>query len=344
MRSSLISFAIVALSVSGCGSEQDGTGASSPGAQNTGAFNPPPVAAGFTRLTAATVKNVQPGGDVTYCQYVMAPLDHDVDVLEMVGYQSAFGHHAAAFTYTPQPGEQPGSSFPCMGSEFGSAGVDGGADSHSLSMGAFLGAVGGAGGGTPPVTLPEGVALRLKKGSGVMLNLHYLNTGDKVINGDAVLDLKFADPDPSQKLAALFININLGFDLPAGHPTSSSIDCVAQSDVQVIMMSNHMHEFGTSATTEVQPASGGGASTLRDDTTWTFDMQFNPTFSRWPVATPFVIHAGDTVRTTCNWNNTTANDMKFPREMCVGVGFALTTGDNPTVPSCFGGAWNPQGL
>lgn len=336
MQRSSVPFALVSLSLLGCGSGQGSSGPQG--------FNPPPPEAGYTRLKAETVKDVPPGGDVTYCQYVMAPLGHDVDVLAMAGYQSAFGHHAAAFTYTPQPGEEPGSSFPCMGSEFGSAGNDGGAaPSGSLSMGAFLGAIGGSG-GTPPVTLPEGVALRLKNGSGIMLNLHYLNTGDQTIDGDAVLDLKFADPDPSRKLAAMFININLGFDLPPAQHTTSSIDCVAQSDVQLIMMSNHMHEFGTSASTEVLPAGGGASEGLRDDPTWSKDMQFNPTFSRWPVDSPFVLHTGDTIRTTCNWNNTTSNDMKFPREMCVGVGFALTTGGSATAPICLNGSWNQQGL
>ena len=341
MQSSCISSAIIALALFGCGSDHGGVGTSS----SAETFNPPPPLDGYTRLVAATIHDVPPAGDITYCQYAMAPFDHDVDVLAMNGYQSKYGHHAAAFTYTPQAGEQPGASFPCMGTEFGASGTgDGGADAHSLSMGAFLGAVGGAGGGTPPVTLPEGVALRLKKGSGIMLNLHYLNTGEEAIDGNAVLDLKFADPDPSRKLAAMFINLNLGFDLPASTNTTSSIDCVAQSEVQIIMMSNHMHEFGTSASTEVHRAGGGAVDGLRADPTWSSDMSFNPTFARWPVDAPFLLHTGDTVRTTCNWNNTTAKAIQFPREMCVGVGFALTTGENPTAPICTNGTWVPQGL
>ena len=68
-------------------------------------------------------------------------------------------------------------------------------------------------------------------------------------------------------------------------------------------------------------------------------MQFNPTFSRWTVDAPFVIHTGDTIRTTCNWDNSTAGALKFPREMCLGVGFALATGANPTAPICAGGTW-----
>ena len=40
-----------------------------------------------------------PARDVTYCQYIMAPFDRDMDVLDVGGYQSGFGHHAVAFSY-----------------------------------------------------------------------------------------------------------------------------------------------------------------------------------------------------------------------------------------------------
>ncbi|HEX7672273.1 MAG TPA: hypothetical protein VF395_21905 [Polyangiaceae bacterium] len=344
MRNSSISLVVVAIALSGCGSGPDGAGTSAPVPSGAEAFNPAPPPAGYTRITAATVKDVPPGGDVTYCQYVMPPLDHDVDVLAVSGYQSKFGHHAAAFVYTPQAGEEPGSNFPCMGTEFSSGGPDGGSSGGSLSMGTYLGAVAGADTGSPPAAMPEGVAFRLNKGNGVMLNVHYLNVGDKTIDGNAVVDLKLADTDPSRKIAAMFINLDTGFDLTAATESTSSVDCVAQTDLQLIMMSNHMHEFGTSALSEVRPAAGGPSEELHRDTTWSFDMQFNPVFSKWDTEAPFLVHAGDTVRTTCNWDNTTAASMKFPREMCVGVAFALTTGDHPTVPMCANGQWIAAGL
>jgi hypothetical protein len=53
-------------------------------------------------------------------------------------------------------------------------------------------------------------------------------------------------------------------------------------------------------------------------------MQFNAVFSTWSAEAPFVLHAGDTIRTRCDWQNSTTGTMTFPREMCIGVGFALT--------------------
>lgn len=349
MRSSsvsFVSFAVLAALLPGCGSGQASPGTSSSGAQSdagassaTG-FDPPPPPEGYQRFAAATVPNVAPGDDVTYCQYVMAPLDHDVDVLSVRGFQSKLGHHAAAFVYTPQAGEEPGASFPCMGTEFTGGGPDGGIGA-TLTMGSFLGAVGGAGTTAAAAALPDGVGVRLKKGSGVMLNVHYLNSSTETLDGNAVVDVKFADPDPSRKLAAMFVNLKTGFTLPAGSQSTSSIDCVAQSDVELIMMTNHMHEFGTSASTEVQRAGGGASEMLHEDPKWTFDLQFNADYSRWPLDAPFLLHAGDTIRTTCNWSNTTSAALEFPREMCVGVGFALATGDHPSAPLCADGTWVP---
>jgi len=328
------------LSVCACGS----TGGDPASSTSESSFSPPAVEQGYTRITAKTVQGVKPGEDVTYCQYVMAPLDHDVDVLSVGGYQSKFGHHAVAMTYKPQDGEQPGSSFPCMGTEFNAGGPDGGApNGGSLSQGTFLGGAGGEQGGKSASSLPDGVAVRLPKGYGVMLNLHYINTGDVPIDGDAVVDLQFADPDPSRKLAALFVNLNIGFQLPPMAPTTSTVDCVAKSDVSLIMMSNHMHEWGTSVSSQVIHADGS-VEDLHDDPSWSFDMQFNPVYSRWPVEAPFVLKAGDTLRTTCNWNNTTSNPLQFPREMCLGVGFALVSADKPTAPSCAQGTWMDSGM
>jgi hypothetical protein len=350
MRTSAILCATVALLSWGCGSGDEHSPASkSPAVSNPEgyAFNPPAALDGYTRITAATIHGIEAGSDITYCQYVMAPVDHDQDVLGTRGYQSAFGHHAVAFTYTPQPGDVPGSSFPCMGTEFsaGSA-TDGGAKpSTSLAGGAFLGAASSPSGGPPPVSLPDGVAIRLNKGNGIMLNLHYLNTGDKTIDGDAVVDLKLADPDPSRRLAAMFINVNFGFDLPPASQTTSSVDCVAQSDVEIIMMSNHMHEFGTSASTSVLRGADGSTEDLHDDPTWTYDMQFNPTYTRWEVTSPFTLHAGDAIRTSCSWKNSSDASISFPREMCISAGFALAHGDNPKAPgACFNGAWIAGGF
>ena len=306
------------------------------------AFNPPPVAEGYTRFAAKTIEGIEPGGDVTYCQYVMAPTDHDQDIMDLTGVQSATGHHAIAFAYTGDGTQEIGTVFPCMGTEFSmtaGTGTDNSA-SESLSIGGFLGGAGGN--GKSGVKLPDGVSFRLRKGDGVMMNVHYLNTTDQVVNGDSVIDIKFAEVDPSRLIAAMFVNVNLDVNLAPKAESTSSTACVAQSDINMLMMTNHMHDFGSSATSVVLPAGGGASEMLHDDPAWTYDMQFNAVYSTWSVDAPFVIHSGDTIKTTCNWTNNRTDAITFPREMCVGVGFVLTTGQNPHAPGCINGQWFGQ--
>ena len=355
MRSRASVIVLLSASLSACGSGDGSPGStkqttssnktptSDTSTQSSSAFTLPPLADGYTRFEAATVKDIQPGGDTTHCQYVMAPLDHDADILDVRGAQSKFGHHAVAFSYTPSATDQVGSEIKCMmgNNEFSaSAGTTDTSSDAELSGGGYLGGVSPAGG---VAALPEGVAFRLKKGQGIMLNVHYINTGETPIDGNTYMDLKLADADPSRLIAAMFLNLNLGFMLPPQAQTDSNQDCVAQSDVNIIMMSNHMHEYGIHGSTQVTRADGT-VEMLRDDPTWTSDMVNNPTFARWTVDDPFVLHSGDTIRTSCSWNNTTTDMITFPREMCISAGFALASGDNPSAPACFNGSWVAQGL
>src|SRR5690348_692433 len=98
MRTLTILGMLAVLSLPACGSNDDGkapttaakkkapSGDDSVG-QTTG-FNPPALQEGYTRINFPTVKDIQPGDDVTFCEYAMAPLDHDADVLDVAGMQS----------------------------------------------------------------------------------------------------------------------------------------------------------------------------------------------------------------------------------------------------------------
>jgi len=334
------------LALPACGSS-DGSGAKETKAPTDtsvsgSVFNPGPVEEGYQRFAAQTVKDLEPGGDVTYCQYVMAGSDHDVDIMDVTGLQSAWGHHAIAFAYNDDGTQELDKSVPCMGSEFNSGeGLDpSAASTESLNVGSFLGGIAGKGGRSVP--LPEGVAFRLKKGQGIMMNVHYINTGTKTVDADSVIDVKFAEPDPKRIIAAMFVNVDLDINVQPDARGDSTVECKAGSDVQLLMMTNHMHEFGTSATTEIFRGGSGSPEMVHEDPTWTYEMQFNADYSRWTPEAPFLIHAGDTLRTTCHWANTRTDTLTFPREMCVGVGFALATGENPHAPGCIAGSWMPQ--
>ena len=327
----------LALWVGACGSSEPGkVPTTSPGSDAVGTFNPPKLLSGYLRLTANPI-DIPAEGDVTHCQYAMAPLDRDMDIVDVVGSQSTFGHHEVAFSYAPQPGDKVGSEVKCMmdNNEFTSGTTSSGASAQALG-GAFLGSAGPRGVASK---LPAGVAFRLQKGQGIVLNLHYINATAAPATGYAYLDLKVAEVDPNRLIAALFVNINSDFTLSPSMQTDSSKDCVAQSDVKLIMVANHMHEYGKHATSAVVRKDTGAVEVLRDDPYWSSDMTNNPTYARWDVANPFVLHTGDTIRTSCSWVNTTTSAITFPREMCITAAFALATGASPKAPACYNGSW-----
>jgi hypothetical protein len=310
-----------------------GAGTAGIGGNSSGAaWAPPPATTGYTRLVAETIASVPPGGDVTHCQYLAAPADRDMDILGVLGYQSQYIHHATAFEYTPKADEKVGNDFPCMGSEFSG-------DPSSLSqIGPFLGAV-GVGGQASSSSLPAGVVFRHKMGKGIMLSIHVLNTGDTPVDGNAVLDMNMVEADPTRTIATMFANVTTNVTLPAAQQTTSVVDCVVASDLPFLMMGNHMHEYGVKAFTQIIHPDGTTEDMHTDDT-WSSDQSFNPIYSHFPLATPLVVHTGDTIRTSCTWNNPTSAAILFPREMCTASGFVLRP--DGTAPMCFNGLWLNQ--
>jgi hypothetical protein len=285
-----------------------------------GAFTPPPPPAGYTRVVAPVTTGIAAGADVMFCQYIQAPQDRDIDILDVQGYQSAFGHHAIAFASTANGAV--GSTSPCS-------------EEDNVAQGSFLGGVGGEGGGG--VKLPDGVAFRLPKGSSILLNAHFLNTGSKPIDGHSVLDFKFAEVAPGRKVASLFSNVGLNFTIPAQATGHATADCTLPRDIDFLVFHNHMHDFGTSAITNLVRKQNPGVELVHRDDTWTYEMQFKAVVTDWPLDRPFRVAAGDTLHTECNWANTTPEAVIFPREMCVGVGYFLSEGSS--APVCMNGQW-----
>lgn len=282
----------------------------------------PPVPDGYKRVIAPVVEDVPPGGDVLLCQYVMAPFDRDMDVLDVKGFQSKYGHHAVAYAVTSSA--PVGTSRPCNRDD-------------NTQIGTFLGGVGGET-GDPAAKLPEGVVFRMPKGSSIMLNTHFLNTGTDTIDGQTALDFKFDEVDPSRSVASMFVNITLDFTLDPAAKTTADATCTLSDDYEFFRFANHMHTYGADAYTELT-RSDGTVEDVHRDSAWDPEMQFDLVFSEWSLDTPMVMNAGDTLHTHCEWNNTTDESIEFPDEMCVGVGFFVNPpGVAAASPVCMDGS------
>jgi hypothetical protein len=281
-------------------------------------FSPPPPKEGYMRIVAPTAKGLAPGSNSTHCQYIHAAFDRDLDVLDVTGYQSSGGHHAVA--YAIKNAEPVGTNRPCL-------------DQDNLVDG-FIGGVGGEASGG--VELPPNVAFRLPKGSAIQLNAHYINTTDQDIDGDAVIDFKFAEVTGDRTIASLFNNGRTDFMLPANTPSDVTAECVMPKELHFILFANHMHDHGASAKTELVHADGR-VELVHEDLTWRPEMAYKAVYSKWSVETPLVMKPGDMLRTRCSWNNSGASALTFPGEMCFGTGFYLSDGSSS--PVCLGGRW-----
>jgi len=244
-----------------------------------------------------------------YCQWVAAPANRPQNVITVTGLQGPAGHHATL--YANSVIENVGTSRICK-------------DEDMVSV-TFLGAVGGEGTAGPAVSLPDGMVFQMPQDQALMLNTHYINASDHLVDGHTVLDVKFADPDPSLIVAGSFAINYLGMQIPPGPSYSVDVSCTVDQKFSFVMYSNHMHRHGTQAVSEVM-RQDGTKETLSQDDTWIAEQAFNPPFVHWGKDAPFVLNPGDTIHQRCTWMNDTADTITFPTEMCVGVAYSMEAG------------------
>ena len=281
------------------------------GGQYVAGFNPSDAPAGYVRFVTPTVKGIKPGDDLTYCQWLADASTTDIDVASVIGNQSRSGHHASL--YATKVREAVGTSRLCT-------------DQDMLSV-TFLGAVGGEGVSSGALTLPDGVVFRLPPGQMLMGNIHYLNASSDTFDGQSVIDVKFQPPQTGTIQAALFASSYDAFAIPAGAADYvADVSCVADRQMSLFLYGNHMHHYGRRMLSEVVRLDGTRVLLAQDDT-WSDDKTFNTAWTHWTKASPMVINKGDRIHQRCTWSNATANDVRFPTEMCVGTGFVLEGGE-----------------
>jgi len=282
-------------------------------------FHPPPLKEGFTRYVTPVVEKIEPGADLTLCQFISEPAEKDQDVVAFSGEQSKYGHHVVL--YATSADKPVGTTKDC--------GVD---DQFAQS---FIGAVGGEGLSESGAYLPKGIVFRLPKGKRLMANVHFINTGSATVKGQSVIDIQLQDPSAERQPASLFTNVATNFVLENG-VVSHETSCVVKQELQLITFGNHMHWLGTSAHSELVRANGD-VVVLKHDTVWKPEMQFDNKSTVWQPGEFIKVFPGDTIKTKCQWENNKGRQVTFPEEMCVGAAFVLPGG--PQI-DCVDGNWD----
>ena len=155
-------------------------------------FTMPPVEPGYQRFLAPPIE-LQSGESNDWMQWVGGPTEQDYDVVSIKGAQSLVGHHALMLT-TSQANQV---GFTRLWTE---------QDQLTANT---LGGIGAEG----AIPVPDGVVIRLKKGTYFVIQTHYLNATDKPQRGETYIDLKLAPPNTSSILASHFASTTLAVSL-----------------------------------------------------------------------------------------------------------------------------------
>jgi hypothetical protein len=172
--------------------------------------------------------------------------------------------------------------------------------------------------------LPDDVGLELGgAGNWYILQMHYHNTAHYADALDAS-GVAFCTTDTPRTFdAGIYTLGTVKIDIPPyanGYQASGTCHSWATSflpePVSIIASFPHMHELGRSIRTEIfRGADNGPMETLINVDPWVFD---NQTF--YAFDPPVVFNPGDSVRTTCTYDNPTNAEVKFGEatedEMC----------------------------
>jgi len=257
---------------------------------------PPPPENGVQVITPI-VRDLQPGTDYEICTWTDSIVDVQTDIRSTIGFQTEPpGHHVILFyTLDKQP---PGTSRICTDTDMASF--------RYLSGNGANGELNAA---------PGDLVFRMPPGAQLVVNHHYLNASDQVLEGQALINVNYADDGVYTPSGATAI-VDTAIELPIGRSTHD-ISCTLDRQMKFWYFIPHMHRWGTNITVDTVRS---GEKQRLFDTVWEESFTFHPPELRQDPAAPMVMNAGDKIEIHCEWNNDTDKVLNFGFEMCVGFG------------------------
>lgn len=153
--------------------------------------------------------------------------------------------------------------------------------------------------GNSTLVYPEGYAKRIPKGARLRFQMHYTPNGTATEDSTSI-GLVFAKQEPKHEVRVAGV-VNAGFRIPPGadnHPVTGSIRI--PTEVQVLAFLPHMHLRGKAARFDL--VSDGETRTMLDIPRYDFNWQL-----LYRYAEPAIVKAGDTLRFTAWYDNSSNN-------------------------------------
>jgi hypothetical protein len=318
-------FAALALTALACSSspaETSGTGAggdatsstsssssgssTSSGASGSGgapAACAPSFASDLIHLAVAA--DLAPGDDKVMCLRWTAT--EDLDISGLVGTLGTAGHHAILMSRdTPT---EPDGVGPCSEAEIMDAQTKGGFQ--------LLAGVSYESSGVKYAfpSVPVQIGLHVAKGSQIVFDAHFLDTGADPVSACATLDLDLGKPVIAKLLFRTVLpKEQYLLSIPAHGKADVTYAEPTGGKYRIAAASSHMHEGGTHFKMSVKET----GQILHETTNWAdptpklFDSQ------------KVVVDDTQSFQLDCSFDNPTGADQHFPQQMCVGGMYLLS--------------------
>ncbi len=183
--------------------------------------------------------------------------------------------------------------------------------------------------GTEVLDLPPGVAVHVRPGQQMLLNLHLFNATDATMTGRSGIEILPAEPGAVQHEAGVvLIGKAQGLEVPPNQSTQTG-RCTTPAGGTVFAIAPHMHMLGRHMKVSYANADGSGARVLHD-LPYSFDEQ------RFGMLEPQLLtRAGARITVECTYFNPTGQTVYFGessnQEMCYALAFVHPA---PPVQQC----------
>jgi len=168
--------------------------------------------------------------------------------------------------------------------------------------------------GTDALTFPDGVAMKVRAGQYINLNLHLFNTQPSTdLSGHSGVWVKTIPAAEVQSEAEMVFAGTMNFTIMQGMTGTATGGCQFNNSATIVSYWPHMHQIATHQ--KVTMRIGGEDLVIHDDD-FSFLEQKN-----YPLGPPLQVSSGDSIEVVCSYDNTAGTaDVGFGEssndEMC----------------------------